>query len=157
MINKTRLLEFEITNQQDSMLLLLYISTDALHVSGGSSANHQEYITVYTASGIVNQYCCLLLSWIRSHPRQQQAAVLVDNTWSCMYSYVLLMMGGWTAWNMQSVEHLIHANSKQQYWLTIPEAVCTVLCSWWLAEEPPETCRTSVEINKSRKVAYWWL
>jgi len=28
------------------------------------------------------------------------AAVLVDNTWRCMYSYVLLMMGGGTAWNM---------------------------------------------------------
>ena len=25
--------------------------------------------------------------------------------------------------------------------LTIPDAVCTVLCSWWCAEEPPETCR----------------
>ena len=40
---------------------------------------------------------------------------------------------------------------KQQYWLTIPEAVCTVMCSWWSAEEPPETCTASVEINKSRK------
>ena len=28
------------------------------------------------------------------------AAVLVDNTWSCMYSCVLLMMGEGTAWNM---------------------------------------------------------
>jgi hypothetical protein len=27
--------------------------TDAPHVSGGSSAHHQEHITVYTASGIV--------------------------------------------------------------------------------------------------------
>jgi predicted ATP-grasp superfamily ATP-dependent carboligase len=35
-----------------------FISTDAVHVSGGSSAHHQEHITVYTASGIVNQYCC---------------------------------------------------------------------------------------------------
>jgi len=25
--------------------------------------------------------------------------------------------------------------------LTIPDAVCTVTCSWWWAEEPPETCR----------------
>jgi hypothetical protein len=36
----------------------LFIFTDALHVSGGSSAHHQEHITVHTASGIVNQYCC---------------------------------------------------------------------------------------------------
>jgi hypothetical protein len=38
--------------------LFIYIFTDALHVSGGSSAHHQEHTTVHTASGIVNQYCC---------------------------------------------------------------------------------------------------
>ena len=103
-------------NQQDATFLGLFISTDTLHVSGGSSAHHQERITVHTSSGTVNQYRCLLLSWI----------------------------------------HLIHDSSKQQYWLTIPEAVCTVMCSWWWAEEPPETCTTSVEINKSRNVASCW-
>ena len=45
-------------NQQDATFLDLFISTDALHVSGGSSAHHQEHITVHTASGIVNQYSC---------------------------------------------------------------------------------------------------
>jgi len=74
-------------DQQDTTFLDLFISTDALHVSGGSSAHHQEHIIVYTASGIVNQYCC----WL------QPAAVLVDNTCGCMHSYVLLMMGGGTA------------------------------------------------------------
>jgi hypothetical protein len=44
-------------SQQDATFLE-FISTDALHVSGGSSAHHQEFITVHTASGIVNQYCC---------------------------------------------------------------------------------------------------
>jgi hypothetical protein len=42
-------------NQQDATFLDLLISTDALHVSGGSSAHHQEHITVHTATGIVNQ------------------------------------------------------------------------------------------------------
>jgi len=37
--------------------------------------------------------------------------------------------------------HLIHDTSLQQYWLTIPEAECTVMCSWWWVEAPPETCR----------------
>ena len=82
--------------RQDAKFHYLFISTNALHVSGGFSVHHQQHITVHTASGIVNQYCSLL----------QQAAV----------------------------------------WLTIPEAVCTVVCSWWWAEEPPETCRASVEI-----------
>ena len=45
-------------NQQDATFLDSFISADALHVSGGSSAHHQEHITVHTASGIVNQYCC---------------------------------------------------------------------------------------------------
>ena len=34
---------------------------------------------------------------VPSLPRQQLAALLVDNTRSCMYGYVLLMMGGETA------------------------------------------------------------
>jgi len=38
--------------------IYLFIFTGALHVSGGSSAHHQEHTTVHTASGIVNQYCC---------------------------------------------------------------------------------------------------
>jgi len=49
---------FQVTVQQDATFLELSISKDALHVSGGSSAHHQEHITVRTASGIVNQYCC---------------------------------------------------------------------------------------------------
>jgi hypothetical protein len=41
-------------SQQDPTFLDLFIFTNALHVSSGSSAHHQEHITVYTASGIVN-------------------------------------------------------------------------------------------------------
>jgi len=43
-------------SQQDAMFLDLFISKDALHVSGGSSAHHREHATVQTALGIVNQY-----------------------------------------------------------------------------------------------------
>jgi len=45
-------------SQQDATFLDLFISKDALHVSDGSSARHQEHTTVQTSSGIVNQYCC---------------------------------------------------------------------------------------------------
>jgi len=96
-------------NQQDAAFLDLFVSTDVLHVSGGSFVHHREHKTLHTASCIVSQYC------------------------------------------------YFHDSSKQQYWLTITETVCTVLCSWWCADEPPETCRTSVEINKSTKVASCWL
>jgi len=50
------------TNTVACSFLDLFISTDPLHVSGSSSAHHQEHKTVHTASGIVNQYCCLLIS-----------------------------------------------------------------------------------------------
>jgi hypothetical protein len=45
-----------ITNysQQDATFLA-FISSDTLQVLGGSSAHHQEHITVHTASGIVNK------------------------------------------------------------------------------------------------------
>jgi len=45
-------------SEQDATFLDLFIFTDAAHVSGGSSAHHQEHITVHTASGIVNRYSC---------------------------------------------------------------------------------------------------
>jgi hypothetical protein len=38
-------------SQQDATFLDLFISKDAVHVSGGSSAHHQEHTTVQTASG----------------------------------------------------------------------------------------------------------
>jgi hypothetical protein len=48
----------------------------------------------------------ILASWslksVPSHPRYQPPAISVDNTWSCKYSYVLLMMGETLAWNMYS-------------------------------------------------------
>ena len=39
---------------------------------------------------------------------------------------------------LRSISSTIAAGSSIV--LTISDAVCTVLCSWWWAEEPPETC-----------------
>jgi hypothetical protein len=46
-----------IYSQKDATFLK-FISTDALHISGSFYVHHQEHITVNTASGIANQYCC---------------------------------------------------------------------------------------------------
>jgi hypothetical protein len=46
-------------SQQDATFFDLLIFTNALHVSRGSSAHHQEHKTVHTAAGIVNQYLLL--------------------------------------------------------------------------------------------------
>jgi len=51
-----------------------FIFTDTLRVSGGSSAHHQEHITVHIGSGIVKTILLL------AAPVEQLAAVLVDNT-----------------------------------------------------------------------------
>jgi hypothetical protein len=48
----------QITANKMQRFLNSFIFTDDLHVSGGSFAHRQEHITVHTASGIVNQYCC---------------------------------------------------------------------------------------------------
>ena len=101
MLNKTwrpKIKKFTIIpnyHQQDATFLNLFISTDALHVSGGSSAHHQEHTTVHTASGI------------------------------CKPTLLLTA----TMDEMEHKFHLIYGSSKQQYWLTIPEVVCTVVCS----------------------------
>jgi len=45
-------------SQQDATFFYVLIFTDALRVSGGSSAHQQEHITIHTASSFINQYCC---------------------------------------------------------------------------------------------------
>ena len=57
-------------NQQNATLHSLFISVNALQVSRGSSAYHQELKTVYTASGTLSNLYCYL-------PRQWQVAVKV--------------------------------------------------------------------------------
>ena len=82
------------SQQNATFLLGLFISTDALHVSGGSSAHHQEHITVHTAPGIVNQYYCLLLSWRR-------------------WGIVLICFGAVASKQINTIPHLLHDSSKQ--------------------------------------------
>jgi hypothetical protein len=65
----------------------LFITVNAVHVSGCFSTHHQELKTVHTASGICQ--ACLLL----------QLAVTASKLDSLcyVYSFELLMMGGETA------------------------------------------------------------
>jgi len=58
-----------------------FITIIALHVSGGSSAHHQELKTVYTISGICRDF---------SDSYRYRGWVV--------YSFELLMMGRGTAW-----------------------------------------------------------
>jgi len=51
-------------NYQDATICG-YLCLKALHVSSGFSAHNQEHIIMHSASGIVNQRCCRLVSWVR--------------------------------------------------------------------------------------------
>ena len=93
--------------QRNASFLNLFISTDALHVSDGSSAYHQEHKTVHTTSGTCQtdaSTCCYRgrdgTNQFRLFHDTRKQQYWLTNTWSCMYNYVLLMMGGGTVWNM---------------------------------------------------------
>jgi hypothetical protein len=75
---------------------MVFIIINSLHVSGGSSAHHQELKTAIASE----------------------------------------------------LFQLTHDSGKKQGKARqIPDAVYTVLSSWWWAEEPPETCRAFMIVN----------
>jgi len=93
------------TTNEMQLYRLIYYSWSALHVSGDVFAHHQEYLTVFTASGNIHQCRCRPVSGMRwkafpTHPWQQPAAALVNITRYCKYSQVLLMMSENIARNM---------------------------------------------------------
>jgi len=59
---------------------MVLITINAVHVSGSSSAHHQELKTVYKASGICRAFSASYCyhGWVRNHPR------------CCVYSFELL-------------------------------------------------------------------
>jgi len=75
--------------------LNLFIFTDALCVSGGSSAHHQEHITVHTASGIVicndrvkkvaNKFV-YKISGLNIHDKNLSASEIKSNRLKCLIS-----------------------------------------------------------------------
>jgi hypothetical protein len=67
---------------------IFFITVNALYVSGGFSAHHQELKIVHTVSGI----CHACLSW--NSPTLAVAASKFDiYQILCVYSFELLMMG----------------------------------------------------------------
>ena len=51
--------------------IMAFITTNALHVSGGSSAHHQELKTVYTASGVCRAFSASY-RYRESHKKQKK-------------------------------------------------------------------------------------
>jgi len=57
---------------------------------------------------------------------QAVPTLIIRSIYSFRYFQPILLLAA-TVEEMMS--HLFHGSSYQQYWLTIPEAVCTVMCS----------------------------
>jgi len=84
---------------------------------------------------------------IRSTQLHKQLQVLSTNTAASCYR-------GWDGTQWRSISSTIAASSSIG-WQHLKLFV--QFCSWWWAEEPPETCRASLEIDNSRIVASCWL
>jgi hypothetical protein len=83
------LIPLSITNKMQRYTIF-FIAVNALHVSGGFSAHHQELKTVHTAASICQ--ACLLL------PPAVAASKLDIRVYQMLYKQSeLLMMGGKTA------------------------------------------------------------
>jgi hypothetical protein len=106
-------------------------------------------------AGMVDEMELWMVSWMRWNCGWYRGR---DGTVAGIVADMELWMVSWPRWNcgwyrgwdgtvdgivdtMELTFHLSHHTSLQEYWLTIPEAESTVMCSWWWAEEPPETCR----------------
>jgi len=72
---------------------MVFIAINALHVSGGSSAYHQELKTAYTASRI----CRAFSAFYRLREQAVKSRKSSTNTRCCVCSFELLMIGGGTA------------------------------------------------------------
>jgi len=52
------------TTNKMQFYTIFFITVNALHVSGGFSAHHQELKTVHTPSGIYKSFLLVLLAWV---------------------------------------------------------------------------------------------
>jgi len=79
---------------------MVFIIINALHVSGGPSANHQELKTVCTASGICRAFTASY-HYRAQHTQTSYNSLTTTvrnskgstNTRCCLYSFELLMVG----------------------------------------------------------------
>ena len=84
-------------NQQDAALHKLFL-WNALHVSGGSSAHHQELKNcIYSIGYFVKPFMVPATVVEEMELRQKRSDKVPDGVYTV---FELLMMGGGTAWNM---------------------------------------------------------
>jgi hypothetical protein len=75
---------------------MVFITINALYVSGCSSAHHQGLKTVYTESGICRVFLLLTAVGANLSTTAVGRSQSLTNTRWCVYRFELLMMGGGT-------------------------------------------------------------
>jgi hypothetical protein len=96
-----------ITNKMQRYTIYLFL-WNALHVSGGTYADHKELKTVCTASGTCQTFtaACRYGGRVGTNYSSNSSSIAahsskgLTSTRCCTYSFELLMTGGGTAWNM---------------------------------------------------------
>jgi hypothetical protein len=79
------------TTNEMQLYRSIYCSYSALHVSVHVFAHDQDHLTIFTASGVMEEL-----------ERNQPAATMVSITRCCKYSQVLLIMGENIARNIRA-------------------------------------------------------
>ena len=99
-----------ITNKMQCYTIYLFL-WNALHVSGGSSAHHQELKTVYTALSTLSKfYCYLPLLW-----KSLNSSMIAAGSSQGLTKYLILYIQLWTPDDgrknrLKHVEHFTEIN-----------------------------------------------
>jgi hypothetical protein len=143
-------------NQRDATYTMFFIIINALHVSGGFSAHHQELRNCICSLG----YCHdLLLSTayvdglepIQPHQRStcfgrffrpsSGAYKLYVQPWILSCFPAVYRRCGWVGSNPTTPA--VDSRKAWQY----PRLHIQFISSWWWAEKPPQTCRALIIIK----------
>ena len=98
---------------------------------------NQQDVTLY--NGMYYCKCSTCFRWFSAH--YQELKSLYTASCICRDFFCFLPLS-WVSWNNSLTIGLGAEKTRQ-----IPDAVYTVLSSWWWAEESPETCRAFIVIN----------
>jgi hypothetical protein len=137
--------------------IILFIIVNAVYVSSGFSAHHQELKSVHAASGICQTCLLLPLAWMSWD--WFACATLYNTLYYCQRStcferFFRSSSGAQICTcsisylsNLCAVTASYASGNSKQVW-QMPDAACTDLSSWWWAEKPLET-RTALKVTKS--------
>jgi len=130
------------TNKME--LFWIYFFLNALHVSGGSSVNHQEHITVHTASGVVSSSTGwhYIYIYIHTHTHTHKYIyifIYIYPTHKASYSLIFIIMHHLVIY--QSLNDVLAVEMNQ-----VLQQTCSILSS-------RATCCTRKHVRPAQSLA----